>query len=98
MNDPMAMMKAQQAQPPAPQATPQGGPEQAMSELQRVGSDSDANASPQKNATDIDTVSNNTWLLFQIIFKVLNGLAQELAKGQGGQTPQGPVPPQMGGV
>jgi len=92
-------------------ATPsanQGAGLTGTQDLQRIASDSDANATPQKNAADIDIIALKM-LEFQATFElIMPGLdemkykidtifeALQQASGQGAPAPQppAPVPPQ----
>lgn len=86
---------------------PQGGV--PSSEIQRIAGDSNADASPQKNAADLDIIALKL-LEFDEIFKVMlpaldkmqaehNELMQALAAAQGGTAAPVPaVPPQGGAV
>lgn len=88
------MLQNQQSTQASEQVKPQPGAEQqALGELQRVATDNNANATPQKNAMDIDTVAKSSIILFITLSKVVEGLMNEVANLKGGSTT---LPPTQG--
>lgn len=96
MADPMQLMRqaaptqvqTAQAAPAPAQAPAQPSPQAGLQELNRIARDSNANASPQKNAADIDAIANVLLIEIPVLHKVIEMLAQEIAKLKGAQPPE----------
>ena len=92
MADPMTQPVPAQAPPQAQQGAPQGGIEGGLANLQQMATDSDADASPQKNAKNINEIAEFLLILTPGILNTMQLMAEKIAASTT------PTQPPQGGI